>query len=67
MRLRGTLPFFTPAAAASTAWSLVAEEEGEKLHAMEMELIGSKNALRPPLAQVATKVGRDYRATTEER
>lgn len=35
LRLRGTLPFFTAAAvAASTAWSLVAEE-GEKLHAME--------------------------------
>ena len=31
--LRGTLPPLTPAAAASTAWSLVAEE-GEKLRAM---------------------------------
>ena len=32
--LRGTLPFLTPATAASTAWSLVAEEGG-KLHAMD--------------------------------
>jgi hypothetical protein len=67
LRLRGTLPFFTPtaaAAAASTAWSLVAEEEGEKLHAMESK-IGSMNALRP-LPQVATK-RRLETTETEER
>jgi hypothetical protein len=34
--LRGTLPLFTPATAASTAWSLEAEE-GEMRHAMELD------------------------------
>lgn len=34
--MRGTLPLLTPAAAASTAWSLEAEE-GEKRHAMKMD------------------------------
>jgi len=53
--LRGTLPFLTPAAAASTAWSLVAEEGG-KLHAMD-EWID-----RLAQAQVATEVERMRRA-----
>ena len=53
--LRGTLPFLTPATAASTAWSLVAEEGG-KLHAMD-EWID-----RLAQAQVATEVERMRRA-----
>jgi hypothetical protein len=58
--LRGTLPFLTPAAAASTAWSLVAEEGG-KLHAMD-EWID-----RLAQAQVATEVERMRRAPREGR